>query len=56
MLNYFMLNSNKPIKAAHRQKLASQSMLSGALAIGMVNNFFSESKKNFCRLRKSGTF
>ena len=33
MLNYvmFMLNSNEPIKVAHLQKLANQSMLNGAL-------------------------
>ena len=35
----FMLNLNEPIKAAHLQKLAKQSMLSGAL----VNISFSES-------------
>ena len=28
----FMLNSNEPIKVAHLQKLANQSMLNGALA------------------------
>ena len=28
---YVILNSNEPIKAAHLQKLASQSMLNGAL-------------------------
>ena len=43
----FMLNSNKPIKIAHLQKLANQSMLNGALVIEMVNYSFSESKKNF---------
>ena len=42
-----MLNSNKPIKVPHLQKLANQSMLNGALVIEMVNNSFSESKKNF---------
>ena len=41
----FMLNSNEPIKVAHLQKLANQSMLNGALVIEMVNNFFSESMK-----------
>ena len=41
----FMLNSNKPIKVAHLQKLANQSMLNGTLMIEMVNNSFSESKK-----------
>ena len=47
-----MSNSNEPIKVAHLQKLANQSMLNGALVIEMVNNSFSESKKNFGRLRK----
>ena len=51
-----MLNSNEPIKVAHLQNLANQSMLKGALVIEMVNNSFSESKKNFGRLRKRGTF
>ena len=31
-------------------------MLNGALVIEMVNNSFSESKKNFVRLRKRGKF
>ena len=30
----FMLNSNEPIKVAHLQKLANQSMLNGALRDG----------------------
>ena len=51
-----MLNLNKPIKVAHFEKLASQSMLNGALVIEMINNSFSESKKNFGRLIKRGTF
>ena len=42
----FTFNSNKPIKVPHHQKLANQSMLNGALMIEMVNNSFSESKKN----------
>ena len=49
----FMLNSNEPIKVAHLQKLANQSMLNGALAIELA---FSESKKIFGRLEKRGTF
>ena len=49
-----MLNSNKPVKVAHLQKLANQSMLYGAFATECVNNSFSESKKNFCRLIKRG--
>ena len=32
----FMLNSNEPIKVAHLQKLASQSMLNDALVIEIV--------------------
>ena len=52
----FMLNSNEPIKVAHLQKLANQSMLNGALVVEMVNNSFSESKKSFGRLIKRGTF
>ena len=31
-------------------------MLNGAIVIEMVNNSFSESKNNFGRLRKRGTF
>ena len=42
-----MFNLNEPIKVAHLQKLANQTMLNSALAIEMVNNSFSESKKNF---------
>ena len=45
----FMLNSNKPIKVAHLQKLVDKSMLNGALVIEMVGTLFSESrKKNGC--------
>ena len=36
----FMLNSNEPIKVAHLEKLANQSMLNGAL---VEDNSFSES-------------
>ena len=43
----FIVNSNEPIKVAHLQNLATQSMLNGALVIEMVSNSFSESKKNF---------
>ena len=46
------LNSNNPIKVAHLQKLANQSILDGALVIEMVNNSFNESQKNFVRLIK----
>ena len=51
-----MLNSNELIKVAHLKKLANQSMFNGALVIEMVNNSFSESKKNFVRLIKRETF
>ena len=49
----FMLNSKEPIKVAHLQKLANQSILNGALVIKMVYNSFNESKKNFGRLIKA---
>ena len=48
--------SNEPIKFAHPQKLANQSIMKGALVIKIVSNSFSESKKNFCRLMKQGEF
>ena len=41
-----MFNLNEPIKVAHLQKLANQSLLTGELVMEMVNNSFSESKKN----------
>ena len=52
----FMFNSNEPVKVAHLQKLANQSILNGVLVIEMVNNSFSESKKNFGRLVKREMF
>ena len=51
-----MFNSNEPIKVAHLQKLANQSLLNGTLVMEMVNNSFSESKKNFGRLIKRKKF
>ena len=51
-----MFNSNEPIKVAHLQKLTNQSLLNGALVMEMVNNSFSESKKNFGRLIKREKF
>ena len=42
-----MFKTNEPIKVAHLEKLANQSLLNGALVMEMVNNSFSESKKNF---------
>ena len=39
--------SNEPIKVTGLQILANQLFLTGALVVEMVNNSFSESKKNF---------
>ena len=47
-----MLNSKEPVRVAHLQKLANQTVLNGALVIEMINNPLSESKKNFGRLIK----
>ena len=44
-----MFNSNEPIKVAHLQKLANESLPNGALVMEIVNNSFNESKKNFHR-------
>ena len=52
----FMLNSNDPIEVALLQKLANQSVLNCTLVIEMVDNSFSEIKKNFGRLIKWGMF
>ena len=52
----FMFKSNEPIKNAHPQKLANQLLLNGALVMEMVNNSFSESKKNFGCLIKRKKF
>ena len=52
----FILISNEPIKVADLQKLANQLMQNGALVTEIVNNSFRESKKNFGRLIKRGTF
>ena len=51
-----MFKTNEPIKVAHLQKLVNQSLLNGALATEIVNNSFSESKKNFGRLIKRKKF
>ena len=48
-----MVISNEPIKIAHLQKLADQSMVTGTILIEMINDSFSERKKNFGRLMKS---
>ena len=48
----FMFKTNEPIKVAHLQKLANQSLLNGTIVMEMVNNSFGESKKNFGRLIK----
>ena len=52
----FMFKTSEPVKVIHFQKLANQSMLNGALAIEIVSNSFSESKKYFGSLIKLGTF
>ena len=52
----FLFNSNEPIKVAHLQKSANQSLLNDALVMEMVNNSLSESRKNFGRLIKRKTF
>ena len=52
----FMLNSNKPIKVAHIQKLAKQSILNGSIVIEMLNNTFCESKNKFGSLINRGAF
>ena len=52
----FMFKISRPIKVIHLQKLASQSMLNGALVVEIVRYCFSESKKSFGRLIKLGTF
>ena len=51
-----MFNPNEPIKVAHLQKLANHSLLNGAFVMEMVNNSFSESKKNFSRVIKRKKF
>ena len=48
----FMFNADEPIKVAHLQKLANQSMLNDALLMERANTSFSEGKKNFGRLIK----
>ena len=52
----FMFNSNEPVKVAHLQKLANQSLLNGALVMEIANNSFCESKKNLSRLIKRKKF
>ena len=42
----FMLISNKPIKVAHLQKLANQSMVNGVLVIEMRTILSVKAKKN----------
>ena len=51
-----MFKTNEPIKVAHLEKLANQSLLNGELVMEMVNNSFSESKKNFGCLIKRKKF
>ena len=40
-----MLSSNEPIKIAHLQKLANESILNGALVKEMVNNLLVKARK-----------
>ena len=47
----FMLNSNEPIKTAHLQKLADQSMLNGAFVIEMIHSSFSGKLLSFDKVR-----
>ena len=47
-----MLKTNEPTRVIRLQKLANQSILNGALAIEIVSNRFSESKKNVGHLIK----
>ena len=51
-----MFNSNEPIKLAYLQKLANESLLNSALVMEIVNNSFTESKKNFSHLIKRKRF
>ena len=52
----FISNSNEPVKVTYLQKITSKSMLNGALAIEMINNSFSGSKKKIGHLTKLRTF
>ena len=52
----FTSKSKDPIKVTHLQKLANQSLLNDAFVMEMLNNSFSESKKNFSRLIKRKKF
>ena len=40
-----MLSSNEPIKVAHLQKLANESILNGALVKETVNNLLVKARK-----------
>ena len=51
-----MFKSNEPIKVVHLHRLANQSLLDGAHVMEMINNSFSERKKNFGRLIKGKNF
>ena len=48
-----MLNSNKPVKVTHLQKLSNQSILNGARVIEMLNNPFNKSKKKLWSFDKA---
>ena len=47
-----MFNSNEPIKVAHLQKLANQSLLNGALVMEIVNNSFRRKTLSFDKAEK----
>ena len=51
-----MFEPNEPIKVAHLQNLANQSLLNGALVVEKINNSFSESKTSFGLLIKRKKF
>ena len=55
-LCYVYVNFKRINQSYWLQKLANQLMLNSALVIEMLHNSFSESKKNFGRLIKRGTF
>ena len=47
-----MFNSNKPIKVAHLQKSANQSLLNGALVIESKKNLFDEAENVLIEKKK----
>ena len=55
-LCYVYVQFKQANQSCSPSNLVNQSMLNGALVIEMVNNSFSENKKNFGPLIKWGTF